>query len=153
MIGRDAVPVMLAEGWDVVALTHRNAVSTPAGPGNFTARAGDVTDAEAVSSTVSEVDLVCHLAAYIPPNFQDAAEAERCLAVNAIGALHVASAAARHGKRLISCSSGQAYTYSSAPVNEDDRLYPAARATYYLASKSPASCISNTFGETPGCRQ
>jgi UDP-glucose 4-epimerase len=150
-IGRHVVAAMLAEGWDVVALAHTNSVSAPsAGPGNFLVRPGDVTDADAMASAISEVDVVCHLAAYIPSNFQDAGEAEKCLTVNAIGTLHAAMAAARHGKRLISCSSGQAYAFSPSPVSEDGRLYPAARATYYLTSKIAGELYVEQLRKTAG---
>jgi UDP-glucose 4-epimerase len=120
-IGRHVLAAMLAEGWDVVALAHTNTIPVRgAGRGNLVVRAGDVTNAETMSSLISEVDVVCHLAGYIPSNLQDAGEAERCLAVNAVGTLHVAGTVARLCKRLIYCSAGTAYVYSPAPVGENE---------------------------------
>ncbi|HEY1795837.1 MAG TPA: NAD-dependent epimerase/dehydratase family protein [Stellaceae bacterium] len=134
-IGRHVVTAMIARGWDVLALTHRNSIATPDGPGRLRLETGSIASDEVLDTAVAGVDAVCHLAAYIPPNYADPSEAERLMSVNALGALRVALAAAKHGKRLVACSSAQAYLYSEAPVSEDAPIYPADRATYYLASK------------------
>lgn len=125
--------MLIGAGWDVSALVHRNPV--PAGPGKIRMVSGDIGDPATMLPILSEVDAVCHLAAYLPPDYQDPAYAAACFEINALATLQLGRLCAEQGKRFVFCSSGQAYVYSSVAVTEDAPLYPAERATFYLASK------------------
>lgn len=97
---------------------------------------GDVTDAAVVGGALVGVDSVCHLAAHVPVRHDDAAEAEPCVRVNALGTLALARASAAAGvSRFVYASAGTAYAATVTPAREHDPVFPAARATYYLASK------------------
>ncbi|HEX5447393.1 MAG TPA: NAD(P)-dependent oxidoreductase, partial [Pirellulales bacterium] len=85
---------------------------------------------------VERVDRVCHLAAYIPHDQNDTAEAEACYRVNALAMLHLARAAVASGvERLVYVSAANAYQHGHRPATEDDAAFPAEVASYYLTSK------------------
>jgi UDP-glucose 4-epimerase len=96
---------------------------------------GDVRDSGIWSDAVSQVDAVCHFAAYIPPDYEDHSYAEACLQVNSLATLEIASIALSQKRRFIYASAGNAYAYTSQAVAEESAPYPADRATYYLTSK------------------
>ena len=76
-----------------------------------------------------------HLAAHIPRNHDDPAEAARCWRVNALGTLQLLAAAARAGvTHIVQTSSANAYAASAIPPREDAALFPQSRG-YYLGSK------------------
>jgi nucleoside-diphosphate-sugar epimerase len=129
------ISLLIGDGWDVTALVHRNAVPVPAGPGRLRMVSGNMADPANMLSALSEVDAVCHLAAYLPPDYESPAYASTCFEVNAFATLRLGSLCADQGKRFVFCSSGQAYSPSPVAVTEDAPLYPAERATFYLASK------------------
>jgi UDP-glucose 4-epimerase len=87
-----------------------------------------------IGRVVEGVDAVCHLAAHIPGNFEDAVEAERCLRVNGLCTLQLAKSAAARRRRFVYFSANF-YRYSPVPVAEDAAVAPEERATYYLSSK------------------
>ena len=96
----------------------------------------DLEDHEAIRKTASRVDAVCHIAAYIPSDYEDISQAERCLKVNSLGTLELAATAMqRPGRRFVHLSSSNAYSTETVIAGEESPMYPAARATYYLASK------------------
>jgi UDP-glucose 4-epimerase len=134
-LGRHVISLLICEGWDVTALIHRNAVPVSAGPGRLRVVSGNLGDPTSVLSALSEVDAVCHLAAYLPPDYGSPAYASACFEINALATLQLGRLCGDRGKRFVFCSSGQAYAHSSVPVAEDAPLYPAERATFYLASK------------------
>jgi UDP-glucose 4-epimerase len=85
------------------------------------------------------VDAVCHAAAHIPSNYADRSEAEECFRVNALGALEALEASiAAKSKQFVLLSTGQIYARKGRPAKEDDAVYPAERAVYYLSSKMSA---------------
>lgn len=96
---------------------------------------GNISDPATMSSALSDVDAVCHLAAYLPPDYASPAYASSCFEINALATLQLGGLCADQGKHFVFCSSGQAYVHSSVAVTEDAPLYPAERATFYLASK------------------
>lgn len=134
-LGRRVISLLIGAGWDVTALVHRNAVPVPAGPGTIRIASGTVGDPTAILWVLPEVDAVCHLAAYLPSDYASPAYASACFEINALATLQLGGLCAEHGKRFVFCSSGQAYVHSSVAVTEDAPLYPAERATFYLASK------------------
>ena len=134
-IGRYLTTALLSEGHEVIAVLHQHDL-----PVHFKTDAlrvvwGDSDNLAPIHDAILQADVVCHLAAYIPPNIRDFRYAERCVQVNGLFALHIARFAIEKQTRMIFLSSGQAYHYSEAPVLEDAPLYPAERSTYYLASK------------------
>ncbi|KZM79999.1 dTDP-4-dehydrorhamnose reductase [Cellulosimicrobium sp. I38E] len=113
MLGTDLVALLRSRGEDVRALD----------------RAGlDVTDAAAVDAAVRGADVVVNAAAYTAVDAAEDDEA-RAFAVNAVGAQHVARAAARHGARLVHVSTdyvfdGGASGTDARPYAEDAALAP-----------------------------
>lgn len=82
------------------------------------------------------VDAVCHAAAHIPSNYADQSQAMECYRVNAIGALEALDASiAAKSKQFVLLSTGQIYKRGGKPAKEEDVVYPAERAVYYLSSK------------------
>jgi len=134
-IGRHLVGELCREGWEVVALTRRECrLPWPAGP-RLRLVQGDLTDPATIERAVAQVDAVCHLAAFIPPDLEDPTAARPCLEVNALAALRIAELAAQRSARVVFFSSGQVYCPSDQPRAEEAPTYPVHRATYYLASK------------------
>lgn len=85
---------------------------------------------------LSSVKAVFHLAAFIPPDFEDSGFAGQCLEVNALLTLRLAEFMARQGQaRFIHCSSGQAYRFQEGPADEGTPVDPLLRACFYLTSK------------------
>jgi len=83
------------------------------------------------------VDVLCHMAAYIPTNQTDPNEAKRCIAVNALATLTLAQAAIDAGvQRIVFTSSANIITKSSGLNKETDQpTIDIVHAPYYLASK------------------
>ena len=83
------------------------------------------------------VDVLCHMAAYIPPNQSDPSEAQKCVAVNALATLTLARAAIDAGvQRIVFTSSANIITKSSGVNRETDQpIMQFKHAPYYLASK------------------
>lgn len=135
-LGRYLLTELLVEGYEVVALIHESEL-----PANLKTRVariihGNIRDADIISEAVSQVDAVCHFAAYTPSDYNDSAYAEACLQINSLATLKLAQAALeKPGCRFVYSSAGNAYSFTDAVATEESLLYPADRATYYLASK------------------
>lgn len=140
MLGTDLVALLRSRGEDVRALD----------------RAGlDVTDAAAVDAAVRGADVVVNAAAYTAV---DAAEADEpgAFAVNAVGAQHVARAAAARGARLVHVSTdyvfdGVAPAGPGAPYAEDAPLAPRsaygrskAAGEWAVRSEHPGALVVRT---------
>lgn len=96
----------------------------------------DIAASDPPVDLLAGVDVVCHLAAFIPPDYRDPTCAERCFRINALGTLAVLGAARAAGvRRFVHFASGNAYVPRPAAVREDHPLYPAHHAPYYLTSK------------------
>lgn len=79
---------------------------------------------------------VVHLAARIPLKQDDPAEAGACWRTNALGTLRLLECAIDAGVgQFVHTLSANAYRPDIACASEDDPMFPATRATYYLASK------------------
>lgn len=86
----------------------------------------------------SDTDIIIHCAAYIPTNYGDFSEAEKCNKINGIGTLKLIRAAiASNVKKFIHISTGQLYSWKdpTSEVREIEAMYPSERATSYLVSK------------------
>ncbi len=134
-LGRHLVPVLVQAGHEVTALDIRPMPHYASQPG-IRAQVVEEEDEDALREAVADADAICHLAALVPRNMQDASQAAECLRVNGLFTLRLAQLALEHEvRRFVCCSSGQVYRYSPSPVTEDAPIYPAERATWYLASK------------------
>ena len=99
---------------------------------------GDIADLNLLAPLVEQSDAVCHLAAFIPSNQEDLAQARTCMEVNALATLHLADLVAqKSGRRLVYLSGSNAYAQprESAALAESHALYPCGFASYYLTSK------------------
>ncbi len=149
-VGRHLVSMLLVAGRDVLALSRQSSIASPAGLDSLQVLLGDILDQSVVQSAVSQSDAVCHLAAYLPPDYLSPTHAARCFEVNALATQRIAQQCAEQNKRFIYCSSAQAYVYSDRPVAEDDPMYPAERATYYLVSKLAGELFVEHLRRTQG---
>jgi nucleoside-diphosphate-sugar epimerase len=135
-VGTHLARAFLKEGWHVFAALHKSPL--PDSLLESGARSVDLNmdDPDSVRSILAEVDVICHLAAYLPPSYDDSQYAEECLKTNSLFTLRLAEQAERFpGVKFINFSSAQAYRSSNEPSDEEAPLYPADRATYYLVSK------------------
>jgi nucleoside-diphosphate-sugar epimerase len=136
-LGRHVLAELSAAGHEVTALIHK--ASLPKHLATRTARVveGDLTDAGTWRDALSQADGVCHFAAYIPSDYEDHTYAHACLQVNSLATLEMAQTALKaRNCRFVYASAGNAYSFNDAPADEETLFYPAARATYYLASKT-----------------
>jgi UDP-glucose 4-epimerase len=132
-IGSRLVDHALERGIDVVALvrdpdamSHRERAGLTVWPWQFGAALPDIGGADAI----------CHLAAVIPGDFNDPAQAAPCFETNVMGAMGLASQAADQGiAQFVYFSSGQIYSAGQEVATEGSPTYPSHRATYYLTSK------------------
>lgn len=135
-VGQHLVSLITQHGYEVVALQRNNRIPAFLQEKCFRVVTGDICDPEIWKEALQNVDVVCHLAAYIPNNFEDPGEAEKCYQVNALASLELASAAARHNvKRFVYISAGNMYSASDKPAVETDPVFPAGAASFYFTSK------------------
>ena len=135
-LGRYVLAELSAAGHDVTALTHKTPLPKALAAQSARVIVGDIREAQTWRETVSQVDCICHFAAYIPPNHDDHAYAEACLQANGLATLEIARTASKAGQcRFIYASAGNAYAFGDAAADEGTLVYPADRAAYYLASK------------------
>jgi UDP-glucose 4-epimerase len=81
------------------------------------------------------VDMVVHLAARVPSDHADPAEAQQCMATNAFGTLRLIEAMQAAGvQRLVQATSANAYAPWVSHPDELAPLFPEKRV-YYLGSK------------------
>ncbi|WP_150291990.1 NAD-dependent epimerase/dehydratase family protein [Sphingobium estronivorans] len=107
----------------------------------------DLAAADTGTPDLKGCTVLIHLAAHIPANHQDPAEAVRCWQVNALGTLHLVEAAIRDGVgRIMQASSANAYAPTVDPPDEAAPLFPRSRG-YYLGSK-----IAQEIYATERCR-
>jgi len=135
-IGRHVAAGLAGAGYEVVGLTrNRNLPRETAG---LCSRVvfGDLGHPAALKEALDGVAAVCHLAAYLPPDYTDPSEAEACLSVNALGTLELARAALRSGvRRMVYASTASAYLPVSGPVTEESVVSPTGHAAWYQTSK------------------
>jgi len=134
-LGVNLIEGLLKEGCGVVAFDkHELPDHLSCNEVNFIK--GDLGEIKKVRDAIRQVDVVCHLAAYIPPNYEDPVYARRCLLVNGLITLRLAELILKvRGLRLIFFSAGTIYRYSKSPVSEDHPVYPIGGAMYYSTGK------------------
>lgn len=138
-IGRALVVAAQAEGWSVRALSRRAAsvVCPNVDMHEWTA------PAPLDPRLLSDVDVVCHLAAFIPADMGSSAEARKCLEINALGTLAVLEAAATAGVgRFVLAGSGNTYATGAPLVDERAPLFPVGQGGWYLSSKVTADLLT-----------
>ncbi len=154
-LGRRVASALAARGARVRA--HGRTMPTSPLPG-VEHVAGDLCDTGSLAGLVDGVDAVCHFAAFTPPNHADSSFAPRCYEVNALVSLRLAEAALEGvRRRFVLASAANAYAVwpqgeaqGRRPVAEDEAPYPAARATFYLASKALAELYLEHLARTRG---
>lgn len=140
-LGQRLVPALSAAGWNVFGISRSGSktnqgirtieldLESHAESGGF----------EAIEALVPHLDVVCHLAAFIPPRQDDATYASKCFRVNALLTLQLAQWAARKGCRFLYASTANMYAWNAMqpekPAHEDEPISPTARACFYLVSK------------------
>ena len=106
----------------------------------------DISDVMKYCEILNNSDAVCHLAAFIPPDFGNHMYAEKCFQVNTLGTLNLLEACLQSKvKRFIYFSAGNAYYPSNRLMKETDSLYPSHRAPFYLASKVTGELFSEYY--------
>ena len=148
-LGGHVATRLVAEGYEVVGLSH----SQPPAPDRAALCSqvfvGDLRDREVVDQAVGEVIGVCHLAAYVPADHSDPAEASECMEVNALATLELARSAIRHGvQRFVFASAGNAYVPAGKPVDEGHQVWPVGHGAWYLTSKLAAELYIERLGRT-----
>jgi UDP-glucose 4-epimerase len=134
-LGRHALAA-LADTYDIVAIRGRRDLPSELAAKCTEIIGGDINDERLVVQTLRDIDLVCHLAGYVPADHTDPAVAEECLRTNALATLRLAQHSLNaRVHRFVYASAGNAYAEIARPAREDDSLFPATRATYYLGSK------------------
>jgi len=139
-IGRLVVPA-LAESGHKVRLLSRSGGEAP----------GVDLAKDIPSSALEGCSAVLHLASHIPTNQEDPASAELCFRTNALGTLKLLEAAETAGvSRFVQTTSANAYAPGLHCPSEDDPMYPAARAPFYLASKIAQDVFGAYWNERRG---
>ncbi len=135
-VGTRLLRNLIANGEQVVLLSRQ---STDADRKDTQGTACQVRHWDAASGErppLQGVRTIVHLAAYLPKNYNDPAEAEACLRINTLGSLRLLQACEEHGvEHAILCSSGNVYKRSALPVDERALTYPDGHGSFYLGSK------------------
>lgn len=135
-VGRHVVAALHQRGERVVALVHRRKLTTETAAQCEEVIEGDLVDEQIQRRAVERVDRVCHLAAYIPAEMDDAAEAEECYRGNALATLGLARAAVeRQVERFVYLSTANSYQFASRAMTEEARVFPSGLGCYYFVSK------------------
>ena len=136
-VGSYLLEALVKEGWQITALDLKE--NLPNHLKNIDAIKvirGNINELKNLDEIVDQVDAVCHLAAFIPPDYEDPSYAEACIKSNGLATLRLALLVSKHpAQRFIYLSAGNAYFHSDTLVSENDLIYPSERATYYITSK------------------
>ncbi len=139
-IGRHVVAALAEKGYRVTALQHRTALPVEVRARCERVLSGDIRDPDIQREALRNVQVVCHLSAYIPARLNtDLEEAMPCYLINAQATLELAMAASDRGiQRFVHLSTGNMYVPSDKPCTETDSLFPVDIATGYFVSKLAA---------------
>ncbi|MEI8331669.1 MAG: SDR family NAD(P)-dependent oxidoreductase [Methanomicrobiales archaeon] len=150
-IGSHLVDDLLRKGADVTAFVHYNSRNDwgmlegryDEKTQHFSVIAGDITDSYFVKKTVSEKDVVFHLAALIGIPYSYAAP-ESYIDTNVKGTLNVMQACVESGiDRLVHTSTSE--VYGTAQYTPIDEKHPLQGQSPYSASKIGADKIAESF--------
>jgi len=135
-LGGHVVTALLDRGYRVVAHQNRRAISPELKTRCERIVSGDICDPRVQEEVLQDVQVVCHLAAFIPTQYAVLQDAVRCYTINAQAVLELAAKAIERGvRRFIHFSTGNMYAASDCPCAEENRIFPAEYATDYMASK------------------
>lgn len=155
MVGRHTIQQLRARGDDVLALARSDEAARALETFGASVHRGLLGDAAAVERGVAACDATVHAAAMVT----DRAGWEAYRAGNVVPTETIATAAARHGKRLVHLSSVAAYgrrdTYAGGPgsVSEDFGLdHPPFPGDHYARSKRDAELALWRVAEATGLR-
>ena len=145
-IASNLVRNALDHGWEVTALVHDASNIISIKNSGLSIVKFDISDVMKYCEILNNSDAVCHLAAFIPPDFGNHMYAEKCFQVNTLGTLNLLEACLQSKvKRFIYFSAGNAYYPSNRLMKETDSLYPSHRAPFYLASKVTGELFSEYY--------
>ncbi len=135
-IGQTVVGILANGGHDVIALYRERELPTALQNMCLDAIRGDICDKSLSSKLFPSIDVVCHLAAFIPTNYSDINNAEKCYQTNALATLNLVSGAVAHKvSRFIYISTGNMYGFSDSIATENDPVFPSGVAAPYFVSK------------------
>lgn len=136
-IGKKLVSQLLSLGYKVIAACMNPDNLADLRCDNLQILEFDITgDFDKLQVIRENIDIMCHLAAFIPNDFEDISLAEKCYKINSLGTLKMMEyGITKNARHFIYFTSGNVYEYSDTPVKEIDKIYPSQKATYYLASK------------------
>ncbi len=145
-IGSNLVRNALNQGWEVTALVRdANNIISIKNPGLSIIKF-DISDIMKQVNVLEGAYAVCHLAAFIPPDFGNHMYAEKCFQINTLGTLNLLEASLQSKvKRFIYFSAGNAYYPLNRLMKETDSLYPSHRAPFYLSSKLTGELFSEYY--------
>jgi UDP-glucose 4-epimerase len=147
-IGRAVVAALIKSGKNVISISRKETGSEAVA--GVRTLVGDIRKPEELQAHIAESDVICHLAAFIPPDFSDSSYAQACFETNALATLRLAEIACEQKKRFIYTSSGSIYAPSAVPVVETAPVYPERHAPYYLGSKLLGELYVEHLRETRG---
>jgi UDP-glucose 4-epimerase len=147
-IGRAVVAALIKSGKNVISISRKETGSEAVA--GVRTLVGDIRKPEELRAHIAESDVICHLAAFIPPDFSDSSHARACFETNALATLRLAEIACEQKKRFIYTSSGSIYAPSAVPVVETAPIYPEHHAPYYLGSKLLGELYVEHLRETRG---
>ena len=146
-IGRHFADAAKARGYRIRHLGRQRPAAAAEGD-EF--RSLDLSSLDPNASLLKGCDALVHLAAYIPRNHEDPAEAARCWNVNALGTLGLLEMAGRGDVAyVVQTSSANAYAPTSLSPDEGSALFPSSRG-YYLGSKIMQEIYAEQYCRTTG---
>jgi len=135
-IGKHVVTTLLENGYKVVAHQHKTDLPPEIKKRCERVVSGDLCDRTTLENILQDVQVVYHLAAYIPSQFIGLQEANQCYMVNAKATMMFAQCASEKGiRRFIHFSTANMYSKSDHSCLESDSIYPYEYATDYMVSK------------------
>jgi nucleoside-diphosphate-sugar epimerase len=139
-IGLNVIEAALTAGVDVINLDARPIPVAAAGSfsrlaGRLETIEGDIAESTEVAALAQRVDAIIHGSAITPSDANEATVAERVLAVNLLGTVNAArAAAATRLKRMVFLSSAAVYgtnAFSQGPI--DEAIDPAPQSIYAVS--------------------
>jgi UDP-glucose 4-epimerase len=148
-VGSTLVKQLLAQGHKVVAPLR----DPSRAPVEATGVRWDLESGGLDESVLAETTTILHTAAFIPPDYADPVYAKACLQRNALGSLQLVQEAIAAGVgTFVQLSTGNLYRNQSESAAEDDPLYPATHAAFYLTSKLDQEIFTKVAANGSGLR-
>lgn len=151
-IGSRLLPLLLKEGWQVLALVHTRPLTEELHLPGVEVYVGEILSKGSLAAVPGPIDAICHCAAYVPEDHRNPDAAERCMQVNAIGTLNLLLFAEERGvARFVYSSTAVVYAPSfEGLITESHLTYPCHKATVYAASKLAGELFVEHYRQTRG---